>query len=133
MGKANVRIKVDVRLDLHLGPDIIEHELNEAAARGVYLASEHVLTEAAPRTPWRTGDLQRSGDPRERPGSIAVDEGKLKAALGYDIVYAARQHEEITWEHPIQGEPKWLEKTLYAEAETVRAIIGTQIERALRG
>ncbi|MEU6783388.1 hypothetical protein ABZ912_29690 [Nonomuraea angiospora] len=133
MGKSNVRIKVDVRLDLHLGPDVIEHELNEAAARGVYLASEHVLTEAAPRTPWRTGDLQRSGDPRERPGSIAVDEGKLKAALGYDIVYAARQHEEITWEHPIQGEPKWLEKTLYAEAETVRAIIGTQIERALRG
>ncbi|TMR99513.1 hypothetical protein [Nonomuraea basaltis] len=133
MGKASVKVKIDVRLDLKLGPDIIEHELNEAAARGVYLASEHVLTEAASRTPWRTGDLQRSGDPRERPGSIAVDEGQLKAALGYDIAYAARQHEELQWDHPIQGEPKWLEKTLRAEADTVHQIIGTQLERAMRG
>ncbi|WP_378786601.1 hypothetical protein ACFMQL_20550 [Nonomuraea fastidiosa] len=133
MAKASVTFDVDVRLDLKLGPDIIETELNEAASRGLYLAAEHVLTEAGPRTPWRTGDLERSGDPAERPGAVAVDSGKLRAALGYDIVYAARQHEELEWQHRIRGEPKWLEKTLHAEADTIHKIIGTQIERALRG
>ncbi|SDL73192.1 hypothetical protein SAMN05421874_12825 [Nonomuraea maritima] len=133
MAKAGVKIDVDVRLDLKLGPDIIEHELNEAASRGLYLAAEHVLTEAGPRTPWREGHLEKSGDPRERPGAVAVDNGRLEAALGYDIAYAARQHEEMDWQHLIKGEPKWLERTLRAEASTVHKIIGTQLERALRG
>jgi hypothetical protein len=125
-------IEVDVKLDLKINPEALVAETNHAAGRGLYLAAEHVLTEAAPRTPWQTGDLQRSGDPRERPGSVAVDEGKLEAALGYDIVYAKRQHEELGWDHPLQGEPKWLERTLRDEAENVKLIIAKQLRRALR-
>lgn len=125
-------IEVDVDFDLKIDPEDLIGEVNRAAGLGLYLASEHVLTTAAPRTPWQSGDLQRSGDPKERPGSIAVDEGKLKAALGYDIVYAARQHEELEWQHPIQGEPKWLERTIRDEADNVRAVIAKQIRKALR-
>lgn len=125
-------IDIDVKLDLHIDPDALIAEVNQAAGRGLYLAAEHVLTTAAPRTPWESGDLQRSGDPKERPGSVAVDHGRLQAALGYDIPYAARQHEELDWNHPIMGEPKWLEKTLRDEADNVKAIVAKQIRRALR-
>ncbi|TYB71450.1 hypothetical protein FXF51_02060 [Nonomuraea sp. PA05] len=121
-----------MRLDLHVTPEQLAGEIGRAAAKGLYLACEHVLTTASPRVPYQSGDLERSGDPTSRPGSIAVDNGKLEGMIGYDTPYAVAQHEELDWDHPLRGEPKWLELTLYEEMATVRRIVATQIRRALR-
>jgi hypothetical protein len=124
---------MDVDLRMHINVDQLVAEAQQAASSGLYKASEHVLTSASPKVPWQSGDLERSGDPGQRPGAIAVDEGNLRAAIGYDMPYAAVQHESLDYRHPIRGEPKWLETTLREEAENVRLIVAKEIRKALRG
>src|SRR5690606_4300914 len=116
----------------HINVDQLVAETERAVGRGLYKASEHVLTTAGPKVPFQSGDLERSGDPGKRPGSIAVDEGNLRAAIGYDMPYAVIQHESLDFNHPIRGEAKWLEKTLRQEAENVRLIVAKEIRKALR-
>ncbi|MEW1843141.1 hypothetical protein AB0392_34815 [Nonomuraea angiospora] len=119
-------IDVDVRLDLHVNPEALEARARAAIERGLAQATEHVLTMTEPKVPWQTGDLERSG-------SAQVDRSNLEGVISFDQPYAVAQHENLDWNHPLKGEPKFLETTLYEEAEVVRAIVAKAVRKALGG
>ena len=97
---------------------------HEGGVRGLKLATEHLL-EAANRTvPIEEGTLERSG-------ATDVDESALVGSVYYDSVYGAYQHEHLDFRHAPGRRAKWLELTLDEEAETVTALIATQLRRAL--
>lgn len=94
-----------------------------AAERGVRLAAEHLLGASRQRVPLEEGTLERSG--------VASTDGS-KGAVSYDTVYAARQHEELTWRHDAGRTAKYLEGPLSEESDTMLEIVAAQIRRALR-
>lgn len=94
------------------------------AARGLRLAAEHVLTESRKVVPIEEATLERSG-------VATVDESSLTAAVSYDTPYAVRQHEELTYRHDTGRTAKYLERPMTEEAETVTAIIATQVRTSL--
>lgn len=112
-------------VEIHFNGDAAKDAIRAGVARGLLLAAEHVLTESQAVVPLDEGELQRSG-------TTAVDEGSLKAAIGYDSVYAARQHEELTWRHAPGRQAKFLEQPLNANRGPVARLIAAQIRRALR-
>jgi len=103
----------------------VQRELRAAAARGLVLAAEHVLTESLAVVPLDEGALQNSG-------TASVDAGDLTAAVSYDTPYAVRQHEELDYRHAPGRTAKYLERPLNAAHTEVRDIIAAQLRRALR-
>lgn len=102
-----------------------EHAIRAAAARGLHLAAEHVLTESQAVVPLDESPLQQSG-------MASVDEGTLTAAVSYDTPYAVRQHEEMDYRHAPGRQAKYLEQPLNENRGQVAALIAAQIRRALR-
>src|SRR5690606_3225644 len=100
-------------------------EMRAAAARGLLLGAEHVLTEAQDLVPLDEGGLQNTG-------TASVDEGSLTAMVSFDTPYAVRQHEELDWRHAPGRQAKYLEQPLNAERSTVLALVAAQLRRALR-
>ncbi|MEV1003403.1 hypothetical protein [Nonomuraea sp. NPDC050202] len=119
-------IDVDVSLDLHVNPDELEKRARAMIVQGLRHASEHVLTMTQPKVPWQVGDLERSG-------STAVDESALEGVISFDQPYAVAQHEQLDWQHPVKGEAKYLETTLYEEAQVAREIIAKAVRKAFGG
>ena len=94
-----------------------------AGERGLRLAAEHLRTRSQELTPVETGALR---------GSAAVSQEGTRASVSYNTVYAARQHEEVGWQHPRGGQAKFLEKPLHDEEATMKRIIMHQIEQGMR-
>ncbi|GGR71174.1 MULTISPECIES: hypothetical protein [Streptomyces] len=111
------------RLRFNAGP--AARVLREGAARGLFLAAEHVLGEADQVVPLDEAALQRSG-------TASVDPSSLTAMVSYDTPYAVRQHEELTWRHAPGRTAKYLENSLNAARPEVAALIAAQLRRALR-
>lgn len=112
-----------VRKTLNL--KLVDQRGHAAAARGLALAMEHLLTESRKQVPIEEGTLERSG-------TAVVDEQNLVGAVSYDTPYAVRQHEELGWQHDEGRKAKYLEDPHREEADTMHAIIAAQIRRALR-
>jgi hypothetical protein len=92
---------------------------------GLGLAAEWLLGESTSLAPIDEGTLIRS--------AVAdVDAGDLAASVSYDTVYAARQHEELTWRHDPGRQAKYLEEPANAGADTMLRIIGQAIRDELR-
>lgn len=97
------------------------------AATGLRLAAEHILQVSKTQVPLEEGTLERSG-------KATVDETRLEATVSYDTVYAVRQHEELTWRHPIPGrKAKYLEDPMRTERDRALEIIAAQLRRWTRG
>jgi hypothetical protein len=111
---------VAARFRLDLNGAAVQRELRSAAARGLLLAAEHVLTESTAIVP-----LQNSG-------TASVDAGDLTAAVSYDTPYAVRQHEELDYRHTPGRQAKYLEQPLNASRNEVRALLAAELRRALR-
>lgn len=95
-------------------------QTTEAASRGLALAAEHILTTANKHVPHEEGTLERSG---------ATDVAGLEASIYYDTPYAARQHEELDYQHDEGRNAKWLENAMNSEASAAADIIA----RTIRG
>ena len=113
------------RFELRFNGAAVQRELRAAAARGLLLAAEHVLTEAQEVVPLDEGYLQSTG-------TASVDEGTLTAAVSFDGPYAVRQHEELDWRHAPGRQAKYLEQPLNANRGPVQRIIAAQVRRAMR-
>lgn len=100
----------------------VSQKTRAAAARGIALAAEHIIGEAITRAPREEGDLRRSGD-------YDLDPIKLEASVYFDTPYAVKQHEDLSLRHIGEGEAKYLENALNAEAGTARQIIA----KSMRG
>lgn len=99
--------------------------LRAAAARGLFLGTEHVLQVSTDRVPIDEGFLQSTG-------TASVDEGSLTGMVSFDGPYAVRQHEELTWRHAPGREAKYLENSLNEERPVVFALVAAELRRALR-
>jgi hypothetical protein len=110
------------RLEWH-GPQV-EARLREAAGDGLTAAAEHLLGASRARAPIEEGTLERSG-------AAAVDREALRAVVSYDTPYAARQHEELDWQHDPGRTAKYLEEPAHEEAEAMKALVAAPIRRAL--
>lgn len=94
------------------------------AGRGLFLAAEYVLGESQRQVPLDEGPLQQSG-------VASVDEGQLVAAVSYDTVYAARQHEELGWRHKAGRKAKYLEHPLTQTRPQQGRIIAGEVKKEL--
>lgn len=101
-------------------------EVRKGAQEGLRLAAEHLLTKSVAQCPVNEGTLRRSA-------AVDISTDGMTAIVSYNTVYAARQHEELSWRHPKGGKAKYLEDPLHSEAQKMRRIIRTQIRRATNG
>lgn len=101
------------------GDDI---DIDNASEQGLQAGADLLLDESNRIAPIETGDLIRSGR------AVAnADE----AAVGYSSIYAARQHEEVTWRHDAGREAKFLEKSLNRHSDAILDAIAEEIKDAL--
>jgi hypothetical protein len=112
---------IRVETDWHGGR--VDDAARRGTARGLGLGAEHVRGVSVDRAPLDTAALRNSATASQDPES-------LTAAVSYDVPYAARQHEELTWHHRTGG-PKFLESALASERDTVARLIQAQIRKAL--
>lgn len=104
-------------------------KVQQAALRGVNKAAERLRGLAvaqAPLRPSNGGTLRGSAFVQN-----AEDHGEIiQAAVGFDTVYAARQHEETGWRHT-DGKAKYLEDPTRDSAKEIGAIMAAEVRRAL--
>jgi len=124
------------------------------ALDGLVASAEHLLGEAARRAPIEEGTLRASGaltiivngTRYEGTGAHALARAAVSALaragatcvldteISFNTVYAARQHEELDWRHPLGGEAKYLERPLLENAGRYEKVIGQAAARgATRG
>lgn len=95
------------------------------ASEGLRRALEHTLAVSKTQVPLEEGTLERSGK---------VDVDGLDGSISYDTVYARRQHEELTWKHPIPGrKAKYLEDPMRTERPVMLRLMAVSLRRWLRG
>jgi len=122
-----------------------------AGLKALRTGAEAILTEAIDETPVETGTLRRSGTVTvgglpdgvqvyeaaeagtEMKDAFSKETGKEKAVyISFSTPYARRQHEELDWEHPLGGGPKYLETPFNANKKKVLKYADKQIKKALR-
>lgn len=97
-----------------------------AAAQGLNLAAERLKALSVPLTPVDQGPL--SGATTVVPATP----DNLESRVANGMVYAARQHEELTWRHKSGKQAKYLEQPAEHNANQLMAIVAAQIRRAMR-
>lgn len=108
--------------------DAARRELEHAVERAVTKCGEHLLGEAQRNAPVEEGTLRASGDLEIHHAAG----GRIIAEVSFSTAYAARQHEELDWDHPKGGEAKYLERALVENADRYTRIIDAEVARALR-
>lgn len=96
--------------------------LQSGKQAGLRMAAEAILNESNARVPVRDGALRGSG-------STAVSGDQ--AAVGYSSVYAARQHEEVGWNHPNGGQAKYLETAFNATSQQALQVLAQAIKTGI--
>lgn len=108
--------------------DGLERRLRHALTEATKAIGEDLLGEAQRRAPIEEGTLRASGDLELRQTHDGVE-----AIVSFNTVYAARQHEETEWQHPLGGEAKYLEGPLRERAPRYNRVIAAAAARALGG
>lgn len=119
------------------------------AVLGLYRSAEDMVGEAARRAPVEEGTLRGSGavalivNGSRFEGAGALGEAtaaaraaaasglpvRLEAEVSFNTVYAARQHEETSWQHPKGGRAKYLESVLAERHGRYTAVISASAAR----
>lgn len=94
------------------------------AIQGLFNAAQHLKEQSTAIAPIEEATLIKSA-------TVSVEEATPKAAVSYDTVYAARQHEELTWRHDPGRQAKYLEQPLHDDAATLQALIAAGVRRGL--
>lgn len=121
----------------------------EAALDCVRRVGNDLLGAAVPLAPLREGFLRQSGQVDVYDGEQLVDSSSLAGApesspaehegafdvesiVSFNLIYAARQHEELEWEHN-EGQAKYLEAPFKARIGRYDAALARSVEQATRG
>jgi hypothetical protein len=105
----------------------VREAFRAAAALALEDAAGELLRAANETVPKEEGVLEDSGH-------VAVDEGKLVAAVGYGgeaKAYAVRQHEDTTLSHDGGQRAKWLELTFAEQGSRVGAWLAARMRGEL--
>lgn len=73
-----------------------------------------------------TGNLQNFTTTK-----VKIIDATAVADLDYNMIYATRQHEEVTWNHPRAGQAKFLETAMQQKQQEIKAIIASHVRSAL--
>ncbi|MBB6557298.1 minor capsid protein [Nonomuraea rubra] len=118
-------LMVNAKFNAKINGEEITAEMRRAAARGLRLATEHVLSVSNQRVPHDVGDLERSG-------AAVVDREDLVGVISYDTPYARTQHENLDYQHKPGRTAKFLELALREEAETVKLMLARQLQQVFK-
>lgn len=112
---------------------------HEAAEETLQLVAEDLAGRAARDAPISAAPSDGGGTLR---GTAAVGEieeaetasgSSLSIEVSFSTVYAARQHEEVTWKHPHGGKAKYLESNLLAMGPRYERVLAAKVKEALGG
>jgi hypothetical protein len=92
---------------------------NKAVNKALKKITEDLKGKAQRLAPVDLGDLR---------GSAFAEVNDLDGTVGFTEPYATRQHEEISYNHPKGGEPKYLEKPYKANRDKYIKAIGDAIK-----
>lgn len=108
--------------------DIIARRVEDALQRELRREAEDIGGRSVRDAPIDEGTLRGSMEieMREIPGGA-------EAEISFNTPYAARQHEEMEWEHPRGGKAKYLEDNVKGFAQFHADNLGRAMGRALRG
>lgn len=108
--------------------DPIAKLVDDAGLEGLDDVGDDLAGRAALDAPIEEGTLRGSTSTKttRRPG------GGGDVVVAFSTPYAARQHEETTWEHPRGGKAKYLEDNLKAQAGNYRRHLRDKVAEALR-
>lgn len=98
--------------------------IHGASVEGLQLGAEHLLAVSSVLAPHEEGTLERSGD-------MDLDPDEPAASVFYDTVYAARQHEELTWRHDQGKQAKYLEEPMNTERDVMLQLLAAPIRKTL--
>jgi hypothetical protein len=104
----------------------MERELRGALAVGITTLANDLGGKAQRDAPVAEGTLR---------GTMAVEEANpvdLTARVTFSTPYAARQHEEVGWQHPKGGKAKYLEDHVKELAPRYARILGAIVKRGSR-
>lgn len=107
------------------GPQV-KAKLRRATLSGLLKAAEHLLGASRRIVPHEEGDLERSG-------TVSSDPSRNIVAVSYDRPYAVRQHEDMTLRHDEGREPKYLERPMHTERQTMLELIASEPRDAIGG
>lgn len=96
----------------------------QAAVAAVKAWGELVLGEAQRLAPIREGTLRASGEL-----DVDVLGTTVTAEISFNEIYAARQHEETDWAHPLGGQAKYLEGPVQRHAATGQRLLELELRR----
>lgn len=101
--------------------------LQSGIKAGVQDAVNALYEAAIPLTPLgETGNLRNNTHI-----TLSIADGTAFAQLNYNMIYAARQHEETSWNHPRAGQAKFLEVAAKQREDHIKRIIAAHIRTAL--
>lgn len=89
-------------------------------------AAELLRTWSVEAAPIRDGVLR--GSSQVTPATVM----NPTAHVSFDTVYAWRQHEELGWQHPRGGGPKYLERPLIEHQDELLAAIAARLGEVIR-
>lgn len=93
-----------------------------AAMAALKVIADDLMGRAQREAPVEEGTLRGSATV-----TIVTTSEMGSAVVSFNTVYAARQHEEVTWKHPKGGKAKYLEDPLKAMAQRyVQALAAAQ-------
>lgn len=101
-------------------------EIERAARFGLLESASDLQQESSDEAPVDTGDLR---------GDAKVDKSDLDnfiVRVGYALPYALRQHEEISYNHPMGGKAKFLEDPFRRNKQKYIDHIGKRIAQAAK-
>ena len=108
--------------------DVVRQRLLTGGAAGVQAWLEMVLGGAQRNAPVEEGTLRGAGYVDVQ---IDFGAGTVDGQVGFPLVYAARQHEELTWRHPRGGKAKYLEDEFKGNLPTYEQTVAAAAARFL--
>ena len=108
--------------------DSIRDRVDDELRRTLRVEAEDLLGRATRDAPIEEGTLRGSGEVEIRETATGAE-----AVVSFNTPYAARQHEELEYEHPRGGKPKYLEDHVKGMVRFHPSIMAAAMRRALRG
>lgn len=103
----------------------VRKDLKAAKRKALFKAAEKILEESNRIVPLDEGTLQRSGE-------VDIDVVGGEATISYDTPYAARQHEDVTLNHPNGREAKYLEKAMRANEGMHQKLYADELKKLFK-
>ncbi|MEJ6490705.1 hypothetical protein PQI23_13345 [Leucobacter sp. USCH14] len=112
-----------MRVTAEWNGDEVIAELNGAIPDALNYAAELLRGWAVEAAPIRDGPLRASAQVTPASGGNEI------AHVSFDTVYAWRQHEELSWNHPGGGGAKYLEGPLLSRNDELLEAIASRLRR----